>query len=309
MGSSGATDKDRSASPSPLQLSVATQTDSSIAETPSSPETSTALPSLQPVPYVKNALRTSKFNRLEDQACLSKEITLVVGTKVVCSLDLLIQLFAEKCRQPGCQLATTVSHTLCGTSVLIKWKCSAGHVGKFWSSHKVNGVLANNLQACGAVLLSGNNFAQVERFAKFLGLSFVSRSTFCRAQRVYCIPAINEWWTWQQGIINHELQGQSLVVMGDGQGDSPGFTAKNLCYFLMEMTTGYINDLEVLDKREVELKSVNMEKRALQNILERITDVLTVGEVVTDASASIKKMMGEFRNQCTFAFYFANVSG
>ena len=96
--------------------------------------------------------------------------------------------------------------------------------------------------------------------------------------------------------------------MGDGQGDSPGFTAKNLCYFLMEMTTGYIIDLEVLDKREVELKSVNMEKRALQNILERITDVLTVGEVVTDASASIKKMMGEFRNQCTFAFYFANFS-
>ena len=258
---------------------------------------------------MKNALRASKFNRLEEQACLSKEITLVVGTKVVCSLDLLIQLFAEKCRQPGCQLATTVSHTLCGTSVLIKWKCPAGHVGKFWSSHKVNGVLANNLQACGAVLLSGNNFAHVERFAKFLGLSFVSRSTFCRAQRVYCIPAINEWWTWQQGIINHELQGQSLVVMGDGQCDSPGFTAKNLCYFLMEMTTGYIIDLEVLDKREVELKSVNMEKRALQNILERITDVLTVGEVVTDASASIKKMMGEFRNQCTFAFYFANFSG
>ena len=97
--------------------------------------------------------------------------------------------------------------------------------------------------------------------------------------------------------------------MGDGQCDSPGFTAKNLCYFLMEMTTGYIIDLEVLDKREVELKSVNMEKRALQNILERITDVLTLGEVVTDASASIKKMMGEFRNQCTFAFYFANFSG
>ena len=169
MGSSGATDKDQSASPSPLQLSVATQTDSSIAETHSSPETPTALPSIQPVPYVKNALRASKFNRLEEQAYLSKEITLVVGTKVVCSLDLLIQLFAEKCCQPGCQLATTVSQTLCGTSVLIKWKCPAGHVGKFWSSHKVNGVLANNLLTCGAVLLSGNNFGQVERFAKFFG--------------------------------------------------------------------------------------------------------------------------------------------
>jgi len=83
--------------------------------------------------------------------------------------------------------------------------------------------------------------------------------------------------------------------MGDGQCDSPGFTAKNLCYFMMEITTGYIIDLEVLDKREVELKSVNMEKRALENILQRIKNVLEVVEVVTDASASIKKMMGEFR--------------
>ena len=220
MGSSGTTEKDWSALPSPLQLSAATQTDSSIAETPSSP---------QPVPCVKNDLHASPFNRIEEQACLSKEITLAVGTKVICSLNLLMQLFVEKCHHPGCLLATTVDHTLCGTSVLIKWKCSAGHFGKFWSAHKVNGVMANNLQACGAVVLSGNNFAQVERFAKFLGLSFVSRSTFCRAQRVYCIPAI----------INHELQGQNLFVMGDGQCDSPGFTGKNLCYFLMEMTTGY----------------------------------------------------------------------
>ncbi|KAK2561954.1 hypothetical protein P5673_015381 [Acropora cervicornis] len=192
MGYSGTSDEDQSALPSPLQFSVATETDSSTAETPSFPETTTALPSPQPVPHVKKVLRASPFNCLEEQASLSKEITLVVGTKMICSLELLIQLFAEKCHHPGCQLATTVDHTLCGTSVFIKWKCSACHAGKFWSCNKVNGVLANNLQACSAVLLSGNNFAQVERFAKFLGLSFVSRSTFCQAQRVYCIPAINE---------------------------------------------------------------------------------------------------------------------
>lgn len=275
--------------------SVSTQT--VVSDFPWSSETDSSLAPLQPVPCVKTALRASQFNRLEDQNQLKKEVTLIVGTKVICSLDLLLQLFMEKCRHPGCQLGTTVQHTLCGTSVLIKWKCSAGHAGKFWSSHKVNGMLANNLQACAAILLSGNNFAQVERFAKFLGLAFASSSTFCRAQRVYCIPAINEWWTWQQGIINQELQGHDVVVMGDGQCDSPGFTAKNLCYFLMEMTTGYIIDLEVLDKREVELKSVNMEKKALENILQRMKSVLNVVEVVTDASASIKKMMSELQKQ------------
>ena len=88
-----------------------------------------------------------------------------------------------------------------------------------------------------------------------------------------------------------------MVVMGDGQSDSPGFTAKYLCYFLMEITTGYIIDLEVLDKREVELKSVNMEKKAPENILQRIKSVLNVVEVVTDASTSIKKMMSRLRKQ------------
>lgn len=152
------------------------------------------------------------------------------GTKVICSLDLLLQLFAKKCGHPGCQLTARVN-------------------GNFRTSHKVNGILANNLQACAAVLLSGNNFAQVERVSKFLGLAFLSSSTFCRAQSVYFVPAINEWWTWQQSIIKEGLQGQNLVVMGEGQCDSSGFTAKNLCYFLTEMTTGFIIDLEVLDKR------------------------------------------------------------
>ena len=85
--------------------------------------------------------------------------------------------------------------------------------------------------------------------------------------------------------------------MGNGQCDSPGFTAKNLSYFLMEMTIGYIIDLEVLDKREVELKSVNMDKKALENILQRIKSVLNVVEVVTDASSSVKKMMSKLKKQ------------
>jgi len=43
---------------------------------------------------------------------------------------------------------------------------------------------------------------------------------------------------------------------------------------LMEMKTGYIIDFEVLDKREIALKSLDMEKTALENILQRINNVL-----------------------------------
>ena len=62
-------------------LSVSTQT----SDFPLSPGTDSSLTPLQPVPCVKTALRVSKFNRLEDQTQLIKEVTLVVGTKVIWS--------------------------------------------------------------------------------------------------------------------------------------------------------------------------------------------------------------------------------
>ena len=83
---------------------------------------------------------------------------------MLCCLDLLLHLFAQKYGRPGCQLPTTVGHTVWGTSVGIKWKCAVGHKAKFSSSHNVNGALASDLEACAAVLLEQNNFAQFKRF-------------------------------------------------------------------------------------------------------------------------------------------------
>lgn len=96
-----------------------------------------------------------------------------------------------------------------------------------------------------------------------------------------------------RGVLVNEFSGQDIVVGGDGQCDSPGFSAKNLCYFLMEVTSGYILELEVRDKRHVGLASTNMERAALNNALKRLKEVLRVVEIVMDASGSIKKLIGE----------------
>lgn len=47
-----------------------------------------------------------------------------------------------------------------------------------------------------------------------------------------------------------------------------------------------------MDKRQVDMRSVNMEKEALLKVLRRLKDILHLVELVTDASASIKKAMG-----------------
>ena len=234
-----------------------------------------------------------KLSRGEDLFEFQKEVRMVREKKFVCSLELFLDLFVGCCRTPGCGKVPKVKHYFVGTTVVVTAKCQAGYIFKFASSREVNGLYVNNLQSAAATLLSGNNFGKVSRFAEFLGLSFLSESTFYRMQRLYLFPAVEEWWSWMQGELLKEFSNQKVVVGGDGQCDSPGFTAKNLWYFLMELTSGYILEIEVRDKRHVGLASTNMEKVALKNALTRLKRVLDVVEVATDASSSIKNLIGE----------------
>lgn len=242
-----------------------------------------------------------KLSRLEQQASLTEELALVRETKVICSLDLLLELF-KTCHHSGCGQPLTPKHHLVGPTVIINWTCPHGHTGKFSSSKDINEMYTNNLQVAASILLSGNNFTKIERMCSFLGLSFISNSTFFRMQRLYLIPCINEWWNWQRDQLLEEFKNVEVVVCGDGQCDSPGHTAKNLCYFLMELVSDYILEVEVRDKRHVGLASTNMERQALQNALQRLRSSINIVEVVTDASTSIKKMIGKIQLTCIVVY-------
>ena len=65
---------------------------------------------------------------------------------------------------------------------------------------------------------------------------------------MYLIPEINEWWTSTREELLRDFAGQEIVVGGDGQCDSPGFNAKNLCYSMVEVNTNYIIDIQIVDK-------------------------------------------------------------
>ena len=93
--------------------------------------------------------------------------------------------------------------------------------------------------------------------------------------------------------IHKEFEGQDIVLGGDGQCDSPEFSAKYLCYFLVEVSTGYIVNIEVLDKRHIGLISTNMEKEAIRRGLKKEQKELKVVQLVTDASTSVKALLGK----------------
>jgi len=61
----------------------------------------------------------------------------------------------------------------------------------------------------------------------------------------------------------------------------------------MNIVSGYIVEIEVLDKRHADMKSSTMEKKALKLASLRLQNTVKVAEVCTDASTSIQKLMSE----------------
>jgi hypothetical protein len=223
---------------------------------------------------------------------MKEEVSMVQEPKFACSADMFLAVLRARCQTPGCTDLPDIKHHFVGLTLVVNCLCSSGHKFKFSSSHQINDIYANNLQAAASIILSGSNYAKVERMAKFFNLEFLSKSTYYRFQRLYLIPEINDWWSWMRGEVMKEFDGKD-VVGGDGQCDSPGFNAKNLCYFMMEVDSNYILDIEVLDKRHVGLVSPNMEKEAVKRSLERLTEEIKVVEFVTDASTSVKALVGK----------------
>ena len=153
------------------------------------------------------------FSRKDEEQQYQEELGLIKGAKVRCSLHLLVQQLRGGCQYPGCIHDTKLDYTLCGTSAMIRCKCPAGHMQRFCTSGEVNNILPKNFQAAAAVLLSGNNFSKIEKFSEFMGLSFISPSTFFRVPKLYCIATIEGWWQCMRGQLVVEFKNKKGVVM------------------------------------------------------------------------------------------------
>lgn len=92
--------------------------------------------------------------------------------------------------------------------------CPSNHVAYHWCSQPVLRRLhAGDLMTSAAILTSGNNYAKVAMFAKFLKLHFPCSSTFHRIQNSYLLTAIEDLWTTEQAKIAAEMKGKSVVLL------------------------------------------------------------------------------------------------
>lgn len=82
------------------------------------------------------------------------------------------------------------------------------------------------------------------------------------------------------------------MILGDGRMDSPGYCAQYCTYVFMDNQSKQILTCQTIDKREVDLKSTNMEAKGFVNGLEELKKKkINVVEVATDAHLTISSIM------------------
>ena len=100
------------------------------------------------------------------------------------------------------------------------------------------------------------------------------------------------------------LSKESVVLCGDGRNNSPRHSAKYCMYALMEQHLDVIVDVEVVNKRQRKGISTNVEVFGLKTSLERMVGklLISVTDVVTDASAAVMKLVREIKGNKWFKF-------
>ena len=84
-----------------------------------------------------------------------------------------------------------------------------------------------------------------------------------------------------------------MGLAGDGRCDSPGTSANFCTYSMMDIDNNRILYMVTVDKREVHLHFLNMEKEGVERAISYIHGQdITITELVTDTSSSVRKMLG-----------------
>ena len=101
--------------------------------------------------------------------------------------------------------------------------------------------------------------------------------------------------------MNNVVEQPALTVAGDDQMDSPGHTAKYCQYTVIDTSTGYVLDSQLVAKRETGGASATMELFGLMRCLVFLVGRnVTIRECVTDQHVSIKKFFDKLNSHCLY---------
>lgn len=110
-------------------------------------------------------------------------------------------------------------------------------------------------------------------------------------QSTYINPVIHIYWTRMKTSLMERFRGQPINITGDGQFDSPGFSARYCFYTIVEATSKLVLDFYVAEKTQVEY-SGKMEPFATKILLKRLhKNRIDVNVCTTDRSSQLKSLL------------------
>ncbi|KAL3842060.1 hypothetical protein ACJMK2_020125 [Sinanodonta woodiana] len=186
-------------------------------------------------------------------------------------------------------LLRIINHRM-GTFINIVQKCDFCSHKRSWNSQPfVGSIPAGNLLLSAAILFAGAIPSEAMRIFEFLKMVLppAMNYTFLEAKK-------------QEGYFEEvRLGGDSIVVAGDGRADSPGHSAKYVIYSTVDVNTGKVVNMEIVQSNEV-LSSYHMELEGLKRTNDMLQENgIKMESIITDRHTQVTKWVKENLSDCT----------
>jgi hypothetical protein len=143
----------------------------------------------------------------------------------------------------------------------------------------------------------------MQHFMEILESPCISKPVFNRIRKVWLFPVIYRSFVDKKSAIVEKLKSSNvkLVLSGDGQYDSPGFSAKYCTYSIMNCDTNEVIDFCVIQKGQF---TTDLERHACQQLMHILVNEykLDIGSFVSDRHTSIGAMMTEMFSNIFHAY-------
>lgn len=133
---------------------------------------------------------------------------------------------------------------LCACCLLVKLACGVEYS---WGSQPLTSRLpAGNLEVAGSILFTGSSASKALQLFSNMNIMCISERTFRNIQCSYLITAVRNVWMEYQTAALQLCEGRDVKVGGDARCCSPGHSAKYGSYSLMDLESGMILAVELI---------------------------------------------------------------
>ena len=193
------------------------------------------------------------------------------------------------CLECGKELRTK-HYRFIGSALIIDYICATGHSNTWSSSQFHHQVPLINAKIPCVATLCGIRFSHMQHFLELMELPTMSMMTFNKHRKMWLFPVIYRVYKTQKQYNFEVLRYCLSIICGDGQYDSPGYSAKFCTYTIADCETNIILDFIIIQRGQY---TGELEKQACQLLLNILIheEGLNINTFVTDRHSGIGSMM------------------